>query len=124
MSIQFDENDSENDETSIVDSIVTGSLSRTLTPKGENNSNKKSTARTVSKMGSKSLKKNESDTDRQKSNRILYEKRLQSLESFANVLELPKFFTELLKQFLSDKPAFKNLKEVLFRSFLTELSKY
>ena len=61
--------------------------------------------------------------------RILYEKRLNSLENFAGILEVPKFFCELLKQFTSDKKIFKNLKEVnkfkrYFKCFRVSLSDY
>ena len=38
---------------------------------------------------------------------------MKYLENFASILDLPKFFTDLLKQFVSQTPASKHLKEVI-----------
>ena len=111
LSVQFDENDSEDDENSVLDS---GSLTnRTLTSKTDSISNKKSTSeKEAIKKNNKPTKKSEHELDKEKANKLLYEKRLNYLENFSTTLDIPKFFTELLKQFLSDKATFKHLKEV------------
>lgn len=116
LSIQFDEDDNGTNDNSIIDGSLTN---RTLTPKA-GKSQKSSLTDKNEISNSLSNKKNVCQLDMDNNQRILYEKRLNSLENFAGILEVPKFFCELLKQFTSDKKIFKNLKEVnKFKCYLS-----
>ena len=114
LSIQFDENESESDTTTMLDS--SSFTNRTLTNKTDTNLNKKSvlmSEKETIKKNRKSLKLEDDELDKEKHNRLLYEKKMKYLENFASILDLPKFFTDLLKQFVSQTPASKHLKEVI-----------
>jgi len=109
LSIQFDENDSESLDNSNVDDIITD---RTLTPK----IGRKQKSLTVKSLISNNLSNKKNAIQLENNERILYEKRLNSLEKFATILEIPKLFSDLLKQFISEKNKFKQLKEVIIRT--------
>jgi hypothetical protein len=109
LSIQFDENDNESLDNSNVDDIITD---RTLTPK----IGRKQKSLTVKSLISNNLSNKKNAIQLENNERILYEKRLNSLEKFATILEIPKLFSDLLKQFISEKNKFKQLKEVIIRT--------
>jgi hypothetical protein len=109
LSIQFDEDDNEKNDNSIIDGASTN---RTLTPKAGKTQNKSSLTDKNEMINNLLNKNNVCQSDMDNNQRILYEKRLNSLENFASILEVPKFFCDLLKQFTSDKKIFENLKEV------------
>ena len=90
LSIQFDENDSESLDNSNVDDLITD---RTLTPK---TGRKQKSSLTVKSLISNNLSNKKSAIQLENTERILYEKRLNSLEKFATILEIPKLFSDLL----------------------------
>jgi hypothetical protein len=123
LAIEFGENDNENEEDNSEDEqSLTESLNRTLTSKPASKSNKLLNAKSKSARSTKSKKSNISEANKLKNEQEPIEKQIQALENFCIILEVPQFFSDLLKHLISDKPNLKVLKEVYNLTCLTFLS--
>lgn len=113
LAIEFGEGENENDdENSEDEETLTESLNRTLTSKPASKSSKQPNAKSKSARSAKSKKNSVSQANKVKVEQEPIEKQIQVLENFCIILEVPQFFSDLLKHLISDKPNLKVLKEV------------